>query len=225
MKTMDHIYYRDGLKAPAAMRALLAAREGMFQLFMDQTRPTKDFKIIDIGASEIENEGANFLEKKYPWPKNITCAGLGHGRQIVSANPAVSFVQIKAGKPLPFNDKQFDIAYSNAVLEHVGDATARGAFISEHMRIARNVFLAFPNRWFPVEHHTGLPLLHYSPGLFRFAIKRTSLREWADPSVVEFLSAKQIFDEWPSSKKPIVYHSGILFPPFSSNVCLVWRED
>lgn len=52
------------------------------------------------------------------------------------------------------------------MIEHVGSREAQKAFVAELARVAKVVFLTAPNRWFPVEHHTGLPLAHYHPATF-----------------------------------------------------------
>ena len=35
--------------------------------------------------------------------------------------------------------------------------------MSEALRVARRAFVTTPNRWFPVEVHTRLPLVHWLP--------------------------------------------------------------
>jgi hypothetical protein len=69
---------------------------------------------------------------------------------------------------LPFADDAFDYVVSNAVLEHVGGAAAAGAMLAEADRVARRGWLhSTPNRRFPVETHTGVPLLHWLPRRWR----------------------------------------------------------
>ncbi len=65
------------------------------------------------------------------------------------------------GCHLPFADDAFDMVVSNAVIEHVGDADRQRLFVAEHLRTARNVVITTPNRWFPVESHTQVLLLHW----------------------------------------------------------------
>jgi SAM-dependent methyltransferase len=220
---IDSVYYRDGVDTSFAMGLLKKARMSMFDLFMREMAPTAATRLLDIGVSDDENDGANFLEKHYPWPENITCAGIGSGEAVVASYPKVSFRQIVPGEPLPFADDSFDIACSNAVIEHVGGVAQRRAFMAEHLRVAKAVFITFPNRWFPVEHHTSLPLLHYAPGAFRKLLAGTRYDYWIDPANMDFLDRATILREWPGPRPPKLMMTGLPLGPFSSNVALIAR--
>jgi 2-polyprenyl-3-methyl-5-hydroxy-6-metoxy-1,4-benzoquinol methylase len=63
---------------------------------------------------------------------------------------------------LPFRDGAFDLVVSNAVIEHVGQEREQTRFVAEHARVGRHWLVTTPNRWFPVESHTGQPLRHWS---------------------------------------------------------------
>src|SRR5439155_2232711 len=77
--------------------------------------------------------------------------------------PGVRFVRADGCK-LPFADGSFDYVHSSAVLEHVGDWQHQTRFLREAWRVSRKgVFITTPNRWFPIEFHTVLPLLHWLP--------------------------------------------------------------
>ena len=71
---------------------------------------------------------------------------------------------------LPFDGDSFDYVFSNAVIEHVGGPSRAAAMLSESARVARKgAFHTTPNRWFPVEVHTQLPLLHWLPRRWQHA--------------------------------------------------------
>jgi FkbM family methyltransferase len=65
---------------------------------------------------------------------------------------------------LPFKDGAFDLVVANAVIEHVGGAPQQARLVDEHRRVGRHWIVTTPNRWFPVEAHTGVVLRHFSAG-------------------------------------------------------------
>jgi SAM-dependent methyltransferase len=193
----------------------------MYALFVRELQPTESTSILDVGISDEEGPETNMLEKQHPWPASITCAGLGDGKALLRTYPGLSYVRLNGSLGLPFRDKAFDVAWSNAVLEHVGGRGQRAAFLRELIRVSRSVFVTVPNRWFPIEHHTGIPLLHWSARLFRAAVSSTSLRYWSDPSNLDFLSRSMLQREWPGNRPVDVYYAGLRLGPFSSNLALV----
>jgi hypothetical protein len=65
---------------------------------------------------------------------------------------------------LPFADASFDYLVSNAVIEHVGGVEGARAMLDESKRVARRAFFhTTPNRCFPIEVHTRVPVLHWAP--------------------------------------------------------------
>jgi len=70
---------------------------------------------------------------------------------------------ITAARDLPFPDASFDLVISNHVIEHTGDPAQHLHEIRRVLRPNGVAYLATPNRWWPWEVHTRLPLLHYLP--------------------------------------------------------------
>ena len=197
------------------------ARRRMLADFMRMSKPSPADTILDIGASEVITDGANFLESNYPYRDKIICAGLGDGATIVAAYPGVSYRRVEAGAPLPFPDKHFSIATCNAVLEHVGSDEARRVMIAEMLRVAQRVFIAIPNRWFPVDSHTVLPLIHYWPSAFRAVCKLIGKGHWADPKNLELIGPAHLISLFPPGVRVEWRYSGLMLGPFSSNlVCI-----
>ncbi len=81
--------------------------------------------------------------------------------------------------PSPSPDGAFDVVHSNAVIEHVGGPERQQAFVREALRVGRRVFLTTPNRWFPVEVHTRLPLVHWLPDSLAGRVYDLTGRSWA----------------------------------------------
>src|SRR5947208_11776333 len=111
---IDAIYYQHAGSVLGARNLSARARAAIYTLFMREMRPSPSTTILDVGVSDEEGPETNMLEQAYPWQHNVTCAGLGTGLQLRAAYPEVNYVQIEAGKPFPFEDKIFDICWSNA---------------------------------------------------------------------------------------------------------------
>lgn len=149
----------------------LRSRRRKLRLFLDEMRPTPATTVLDVGADEVGfgGEGGeagcsthNFFEEHYPWPGQITALGLHDGARFRERHPAIAYVQGDACA-LPFPDASFDVVFSNAVIEHVGARVRQQAFVEEAVRVGRRVFITTPNRRFPLEVHTRLPLVHWLP--------------------------------------------------------------
>ncbi len=94
------------------------------------------------------------------------------------AGSAQRYVQADI-RAMPFADGEFDIGVSNAVVEHVGGADDQRAFIHELCRVSKRVFVTTPNRWFPIEVHTRLPLVHWLPDRASHRVYDLSGKPWA----------------------------------------------
>lgn len=91
---------------------------------------------------------------------------------------------------IPLADRSFDLVVSNAVIEHVGGEDEQRRMVVEHDRVGRCWVITTPNRWFPVESHTAMPLLHWSakwrdkqPGFTRL-LSRSEFRALLPPGAV-----------------------------------------
>jgi trans-aconitate methyltransferase len=222
--TVDQKYYQVVAAKSVAERLLVAARERIFRDFMARMRPTPSDRVLDVGVSDVVNDGANLLERAYPHQHNITACGLGEGHAFRAAFPVVDYVRIQPNKRLPFDDGSFDIATSNAVLEHVGSFEHQALLVRELCRVAQRVFITVPNRFFPVEHHTALPVAHYEDNMFRMACRMTGKSEWAQEENLILMTRKRLWRlAAPIEKSTAVGYTGLPLGPFSSNLYLAFH--
>jgi SAM-dependent methyltransferase len=164
-----------------ASRISWHVRRKMFRIFMEYFQPGPEVTILDIGVTSDDSfQESNYFEQLYPYPHRITCVGTEDGSHLEARYSGLIYRQVQPGQPLPFATAAFDIVFSNAVIEHVGSRAAQAAFVQELCRVGKAFFITTPNRWFPVEHHSGLPLLHFLPAnLYRSLLRRSRYRYWA----------------------------------------------
>lgn len=156
-----------------ADRIAARMRRLMFVRFLETGVAAED-RILDVGVtSDDELEASNYLEAWYPHKDKVTACGIDDASFLETRYPGMKYVRAD-GRNLPFEDGSFDVVHSSAVLEHVGSHEQQARFISELTRVARRtVFLTTPNRWYPVEFHSVLPLVHWlPPSMFRAVLRK-----------------------------------------------------
>ncbi len=133
-----------------------------------------DDRILDVGVtSDRDQLASNYLEAWHPRKDRITACGIDDASFLEDLYPGMRFVH-GDGKALPFPAQSFDWVHASAVLEHVGSAAEQARFLAELHRVcSKGIFVTTPNRWFPVEFHTVLPLLHWLPAAWFRALLRT----------------------------------------------------
>lgn len=165
-------------------------RRKMFERFLGAMGVAETDSIVDVGATSDQSyDHSNYLEAWLPNKRRITAVGIDDARFLETLYPGVKFEKAD-GRALPFKDGSFDYAHSSAVLEHVGTAAQQAQFLRELWRVSRKgIFVTTPNRWFPIEFHTVLPLLHWlPPRLFRKALTALGKSFFADEQNLNLLS-------------------------------------
>src|SRR5262249_16288575 len=149
-------------------------------------------RILDVGVSDVVSDGANVLERSYPYQENITACGLSAAPDFRAAFPRVDYRRIEPNASLPFDANSFDIAAATALLDHLRSLGKQVPFVGEVCRVACRVFITVPNKCFPVEHHTALPLAHYQPHTFKMACRLTGQNDWAKDENLSLMTRKRL---------------------------------
>jgi hypothetical protein len=196
-----------------AARASLWNRRRKLALFLETMHPGPETRIVDVGVGDtgFETEpgvaaGHNFFEALYPWPEQITAVS-----DVPLPTFAREFPQVRcvtaSGTELPFEDDAFDVAFSNAVVEHVGGREEQRRFVAELCRVAPRVFVSTPNRRFPVETHTLVPLVHWLPRRMRDRVFAALHRDaWKG---VELLTRRELLALFPAGAEARIVESRI----------------
>ena len=122
-----------------------------------------------------------------------------------------------------FHNDTFDIVHTNATIEHVGSYQNQISLIRETVRVSKKyVFIQTPNRFYPIDFHTTLPLIHYLPKkIHRKILKFLGLNFYASEENLNLLSEKNLKNmckELNLKKFKIIKHK-LLF--LTSNLILI----
>jgi hypothetical protein len=194
-----------------AARASLWNRRRKLDLFMETMRPGPETRVVDVGVGDTPfgtEAGVaathNFFEALYPWPQQITAVSDVPLPNFAQAFPSIRRV-VASGTELPFENDSFDVAFSNAVVEHVGGREEQRRFVAELCRVAPRVFISTPNRWFPVETHTLVPFVHWLPrSAADWAMRALRRKNWDN---VELLSEHELLTLFPANVRTRVIES------------------
>ena len=161
--------------------------------FMLCLRPTPETTILDVGGYPETWENPRI-------DSNITLLNI----HPIDLSKRTSNFQMKAvvgdGCRLDYKDKEFDIVFSNSVIEHLGTWERQMAFAREMGRVGRALWIQTPARGFFMEPHLLTPLIHYFPR----AVQKRLLRHFTvwglitkpSPEQVEgFLNEVRLLDE------------------------------
>ena len=172
----------------------LRARRKMFAQFMKLCNPDAESEILDLGTTpDMKLADSNYLEKLYPWKERITCASIEDCSALVDEYGLKGYVHNTPKEKLPFRDKEFDILFCSAVLEHCGTRNDQKFFLEECLRVADKAFITTPYRFFPVEMHTFVPFLHWLPWKwFQRAVSPIHKGFWSDINNLNLLCRKDV---------------------------------
>jgi len=186
----ESTYYQHSKYVPLASWLSFHVRQKIFRRFMTAFAPGAATSILDVGVtSDTRQQESNYFERFYPYPTQVTAVGTEDGSHLTEQYRGLRYRSVEPGSSLPFSTNEFDIVFSNAVLEHTGCRSSQAAFLKEVCRVGKRFFVTTPNRWFPIEHHTGLPFLHFLPrAAYRAILAKTSYRYWADEAHLNILS-------------------------------------
>jgi hypothetical protein len=124
------------------------------RLFLATFRPTPETSILDVGGTSFNWEliGSG-------WPTTLV-----NLVPLSTAGLAANYTSVQAsGTRLCFPDASFDIAFSNSVIEHVGELDQQRAFARELRRVGRQLWVQTPARSFFFEPHLLAPFIHFLP--------------------------------------------------------------
>ena len=183
-----HDVYASARGGPVTRLAGIAAaraRRRRYETFVRAVGLRPRDRIVDVGCGRT---GLRALDS-------------GHEIVGVDARPQPGYpgeLVVADARALPFADGEFDVAYSNSLIEHV-DPSDRGLVASEIRRVARRWFVQTPNLWFPIEPHVLLPGYQFLPRAAQRRLARFGAAG-GDPEWIRLLDARELARLFPDAE-------------------------
>lgn len=189
-------------------------RNNRMRLFIKTMTPVKGMKILDLG-------GQPFIWDFVDIPLNITCLNLpGIVIKNHNSHHEITYVEGDACDMPNFQYGDFDMIFSNSVIEHVGNIEKQIQFAREVTRLSNHFWIQTPSKFFPIEAHCGMPFWWFYPPFLRaYFLERWSkkLPAWTEMvSTTTFVDKKnleiffpncEILTEWFIFPKSLIVYS------------------
>ncbi len=121
---------------------------------------TQKIKIIDVGGTP---QYWKYLDFKYIDKVSIISLNLEISEVPEELKSIITAVRGTAVDMSEYDDDSFDLAFSNSVIEHVGDYEDQKKMAREMRRIASHGFCQTPNKFFFMEPHFLIPFFQFLP--------------------------------------------------------------
>ena len=157
----------------------------------------KDLQIhdaLDIGTtSDDKNASSNIVIKNIKNIDKFKCIS----DQIVNSD----FFHKSLNKSITeeFSENELydfssDLVVSNATIEHVGSTLNQKKMVENIIRLTKKIFvITTPNRFYPIELHTKIPLLHWFPkSIYRRILNFLGLSFYADEKNLNLLTINEL---------------------------------
>jgi Methyltransferase domain len=129
-----------------------------FRYFLEFVKDLpKPIKILDAGGTQLFWEQMNFTSMD---DVNITILNKEPANVTL---PNFRFILGDAANMNMFKENEFDVVFSNSVIEHASNFEIQKKMASEISRVGKKYFVQTPNFFFPIEPHFLFPFFQFLP--------------------------------------------------------------
>lgn len=154
-------------------------RRKRFKLFTDLIKTIESkspVRILDIGGT------VRFWERMGVTSENKFEITLLNLKTFETPHPFIKSMGGDCRDMSVFKDKEFEIVFSNSLIEHLSKYPEQERLSKEIQRVGHAYFVQTPNFYFPVEPHFLFPFFQFFPlAIKSFILKYLKL--WQDPAM------------------------------------------
>lgn len=121
------------------------------------SRVPRPLTVLDVGGTEFFWQQVGFTADH-----DVRIVLLNLSKEPVTRPNFRSVVGDATNMP-EFRDSEFDVVFSNSVIEHVGGYDKQRQMADEVKRVGKRYCIQTPNRHFPIEPHFLIPFLQFYP--------------------------------------------------------------
>lgn len=115
-------------------------------------------RILDLGGSDYHWKNSGFAGNE-----NFRITLVNTEIQDISEMDNFTFLEKDVTDLNLFKDGEFDIVYSNSLIEHINSDELQKKLADDIRRIGKHYFVQTPNYYFPVEPHFLFPFFQFLP--------------------------------------------------------------
>lgn len=188
-------------------------RRRVFDLFMRTFSPGRDARIADFGVSRHRTHPAHYyFEELYPHKDRVTALGREGSTWYEEQFPGMKYVDCDLRR-IPRPDDDFEFGLCSDVIEHAGSRAEQRKLVHEVCRTCRNVMFTTPNRSFPLEVHTFMPMVHWLPGReFRSILQSIGLKHLASEEMLNPMDARTMLGLFPTGRRNAIFRVSPMLP-------------
>ena len=133
-------------------------RKKRFRYFKELIKDLpKPVSVLDVGGTQSFWEQMNYTS---PADINITIL---NNESIEITLPNFKFIQGSAADMQLFRELEFDVVFSNSVIEHLGNIDNQRKMADQIIRTGKKYFVQTPNYYFLIEPHFLFPFFQFLP--------------------------------------------------------------
>jgi hypothetical protein len=173
-----------------------ASRRRRMHFFVALMNPTEGTSVLDLGGQPMIWDSV---------PMQLDIVILNKSGVAVRDYPSHHRIRYEDGDACAvtgFQDRSFDLVFSNSVIEHVGLPNKQMEFAREVLRLGKSYWVQTPSKWFPIEAHCGMPFWWLYPKWLRqYFLERwrRKLPDWTqmveETTVLTNANLKRLFPE------------------------------
>jgi ubiquinone/menaquinone biosynthesis C-methylase UbiE len=154
MLCLENIYRR-----PVVQRIVVGRRRNRARFLLSKVHQHAGMSVLDVGCGTDGNSLESELSSDY----TITGVDLLDPKEVHISHPRFQYFQQDARDLSRFADKQFDLAVSVGMMEHICNRAALQQIASEIDRVSQQYAIVVPWKYAWLEPHFKLPFFQLLP--------------------------------------------------------------